>query len=239
MARSPSVISGCDVDLDVSGSKPENLLIEAHWPGIRGGQTFILTMSGRSSRATVPAGRAAGRSGLNVFSRSSRRCGCVGSQPGPISCGAGGLVGREDGGERAVRLRNGFDQEPEPPADDRGDVMHGVALVVHGAMRSQPVRSPGPAGRARRRPARAPRAGAGCRRRGSRMLGAARDAGQQASDLRDPGTSMPWAGSSTICARRQVTTAPLPRRIIRISRRPSSSDFTHPQPLRHRVSLKD
>jgi hypothetical protein len=30
MARSPSVISGCDVDLDVSGSKPENLLMEAH-----------------------------------------------------------------------------------------------------------------------------------------------------------------------------------------------------------------
>ena len=66
MARSPSVISGCDVDLDVSGSKPENLLMEAHWPGIRGGQTSILTMSGRSSRATA-AGRAAGRSGLDVL----------------------------------------------------------------------------------------------------------------------------------------------------------------------------
>ena len=35
--------------------------------------------------------------------------------------------------------------------------------------------------------------------------------------------SMPWAESSTICARRQVTTDPLPRRTIRTSRRPSSS----------------
>jgi hypothetical protein len=33
--------------------------------------------------------------------------------------------------------------------------------------------------------------------------------------------SMPWAGSSTICARRQVTTDRLPRRMIRTSRRPS------------------
>jgi hypothetical protein len=55
-----------DVDLDVSGSKPENQPMEAHWPGIRGGQTSILTMSGRSSRATA-AGRAAGRSGLDVL----------------------------------------------------------------------------------------------------------------------------------------------------------------------------
>jgi hypothetical protein len=30
--------------------------------------------------------------------------------------------------------------------------------------------------------------------------------------------SMPWADSSTICARRQVTTDPLPRRMIRTSR---------------------
>jgi hypothetical protein len=30
--------------------------------------------------------------------------------------------------------------------------------------------------------------------------------------------SMPWADSSTICARRQVTTDPLPRRTIRTRR---------------------
>jgi hypothetical protein len=36
-------------------------------------------------------------------------------------------------------------------------------------------------------------------------------------------TGMPWAESSTICARRQVTTEPLPRRTIRSSRLPSSS----------------
>ena len=40
------------------------------------------------------------------------------------------------------------------------------------------------------------------------------------------GTSMPWADSSTICARRQVTTDPLPRRMIRTSRRPSSSSIS-------------
>ena len=39
-------------------------------------------------------------------------------------------------------------------------------------------------------------------------------------------TSIPWAGSSTICARRQVTTDPLPRRMIRTSRRPSSSSIS-------------
>jgi hypothetical protein len=39
-------------------------------------------------------------------------------------------------------------------------------------------------------------------------------------------TSMPWAESSTICARRQVTTDPLPRRTIRTRRRPSSSSIT-------------
>jgi hypothetical protein len=33
--------------------------------------------------------------------------------------------------------------------------------------------------------------------------------------------SMPWADSSIICARRQVTTDPLSRRTIRTSRRPS------------------
>src|SRR5580700_10168130 len=42
------------------------------------------------------------------------------------------------------------------------------------------------------------------------------------------GTSMPWADSSTICARRQATTDPPPRVII---------DLTHPQPLTHRPSL--
>jgi hypothetical protein len=36
-------------------------------------------------------------------------------------------------------------------------------------------------------------------------------------------TGMPWAESSTICARRQVTTEPLERRTIRSSRVPSSS----------------
>jgi len=39
-------------------------------------------------------------------------------------------------------------------------------------------------------------------------------------------TSMPWADSSTICARRQVTTDPLPRRTIRTSRRPSPSSIS-------------
>ena len=39
-------------------------------------------------------------------------------------------------------------------------------------------------------------------------------------------TSMPWADSGTICARRQVTTDPLPRRMIRTSRRPSSSSIS-------------
>jgi hypothetical protein len=38
--------------------------------------------------------------------------------------------------------------------------------------------------------------------------------------------SMPCADSSTICARRQVTTDPLPRRMIRTSRRPSSSSIS-------------
>jgi hypothetical protein len=38
--------------------------------------------------------------------------------------------------------------------------------------------------------------------------------------------SMPWADSSTICARRQVTTDPVPRRTIRTSRRPSSSSIS-------------
>ena len=41
-----------------------------------------------------------------------------------------------------------------------------------------------------------------------------------------PGTSMPCADSSTICARRQVTTDPLPRRMIRTSRLPSSSSIS-------------
>ena len=36
----------------------------------------------------------------------------------------------------------------------------------------------------------------------------------------------PCADSSTICARRQVTTDPLPRRMIRTSRRPSSSSIS-------------
>jgi len=50
---------------------------------------------------------------------------------------------------------------------------------------------------------------------------------------------MPCADSSTICARRQVITDPLPRRRIRTSRCPSSSSITHPQPFRHRASLGD
>ena len=41
-----------------------------------------------------------------------------------------------------------------------------------------------------------------------------------------PAASIPWADSSTICARRQVTTDPLPRRMIRTSRRPSSSSIS-------------
>ena len=39
-------------------------------------------------------------------------------------------------------------------------------------------------------------------------------------------TSMSCADSSTICARRQVTTDPEPRRMIRTSRRPSSSSIS-------------
>ena len=39
-------------------------------------------------------------------------------------------------------------------------------------------------------------------------------------------TCMPCADSSTICARRQVTTDPVPRRMIRSSRRPSSSSIS-------------
>jgi hypothetical protein len=39
-------------------------------------------------------------------------------------------------------------------------------------------------------------------------------------------TSMPCADSSSICARRQVTTDPLPRRTIRTRRRPSSSSIS-------------
>ena len=39
-------------------------------------------------------------------------------------------------------------------------------------------------------------------------------------------TSMPCADSSTICARRQVTTDQLPRRMIRTSRCPSSSSIS-------------
>jgi hypothetical protein len=34
-------------------------------------------------------------------------------------------------------------------------------------------------------------------------------------------TPIPWADSSTICARRHVTTEPVPRRMIRNSRLPS------------------
>ncbi|TMR01230.1 hypothetical protein ETD86_54465, partial [Nonomuraea turkmeniaca] len=37
---------------------------------------------------------------------------------------------------------------------------------------------------------------------------------------------MPWADSSTICARRQVTTEPVPRRTMRSSRFPSSSSIS-------------
>jgi hypothetical protein len=50
--------------------------------------------------------------------------------------------------------------------------------------------------------------------------------------------AMPCAGSSTICARRQVTTEPWPRRTIRTS--PTALiiiDLTHPRPLSHRPSL--
>jgi hypothetical protein len=37
---------------------------------------------------------------------------------------------------------------------------------------------------------------------------------------------MPWADSKTICARRQVTTDPLPRRTMRSSWLPSSISLT-------------
>ncbi|MFF5490324.1 hypothetical protein [Streptomyces virginiae] len=39
-------------------------------------------------------------------------------------------------------------------------------------------------------------------------------------------TGMRWADSSTIWARRQVTTDPVPRRTIRSSRLPSSSSIS-------------
>jgi hypothetical protein len=41
-----------------------------------------------------------------------------------------------------------------------------------------------------------------------------------------PATSMPCAESNTICARRHVTTEPLPRRTMRARRRPSSSSIS-------------
>jgi hypothetical protein len=44
--------------------------------------------------------------------------------------------------------------------------------------------------------------------------------------LSDLPAGMPCADSSTICARRQVTTDPLPRRMIRSSRAPSSSSIS-------------
>ena len=48
----------------------------------------------------------------------------------------GGLVGREDRAERAEGLlRHRFDREPQPLADDGGDVAHGVTLVSHGVPR--------------------------------------------------------------------------------------------------------
>lgn len=54
------------------------------------------------------------------------------------------------------------------------------------------------------------------------------------------GASMPGGDGSTICARRQVTTDPLPRRTIRTSRAPSSIiDRTHPQAISHGPSLRD
>ncbi|MFV2179732.1 hypothetical protein, partial [Actinomadura sp. LOL_011] len=39
-------------------------------------------------------------------------------------------------------------------------------------------------------------------------------------------TGMPCADSSTVCARRQVTTDPVPLRMIRSRRRPSSSSIS-------------
>ena len=50
-------------------------------------------------------------------------------------------------------------------------------------------------------------------------------------------TSMPWADSSTIWARRQVTTDPDARRTMRSSRFPSSSETSRPQAFpRHHTS---
>jgi hypothetical protein len=55
-----------------------------------------------------------------------------------------------------------------------------------------------------------------------------------------PATSMPWADSSTICARRQVTTDPAvtahePHQPAALA----SIDLTHPHTLSHRPSLED
>src|SRR6202035_3783636 len=48
----------------------------------------------------------------------------------------GGLVGREDRSEHAeALLRHRLDGEPQPLADNGGDVTHGVALVTHGVPR--------------------------------------------------------------------------------------------------------
>ena len=59
-----------------------------------------------------------------------------------------------------------------------------------------------------------------------------------APSLAIAGTSIPCADSSTICARRQVTTDPLPRRTIRTSCCPSSSSIsrTRSRPLTGPVS---
>ena len=51
--------------------------------------------------------------------------------------------------------------------------------------------------------------------------------------------SMPWADSSTICARRQVTTDPLPRGDPHQPPTLVIINLTHPQPLSHPASLKD
>jgi hypothetical protein len=59
-------------------------------------------------------------------------------------------------------------------------------------------------------------------------------------DPRDRGHVRAWADSSTICARRQVTTDPLPRRMIRTSRYPSPSSISRTRsPFSHRASLRD
>ena len=107
-----------------------------------------------------------------MFSRSSSRLGCVGSQPS-----ASRVWALEEGwsiakiGPSGPKVSCGTDSTGRPSRRPMtvGDVAHRVALVGHGVPgRSRPVPTPAPAGTGRPRRARARPASAGCRRPGSR-----------------------------------------------------------------------